>query len=96
MICRRVIPRAEAEYQRWYCPGGHMGRWQLVVIILSPHEANDWIPSCPMIVGLHDTTKVITSPVNVFTVLTWRTCILRVAKQVVLLRCTTLLTSLAV
>jgi hypothetical protein len=82
MICRRVSTRAEAEYRRWYCTGGHMGQWQLVVIILSLYETNDWIPLCPITVGLHNTTKITTSPVNVFTVLTWRICIPRAARQV--------------
>jgi hypothetical protein len=71
-----------------------MGQWQLVVIILSLYETNDWIPSCPLTVGVHNTTKTITSPVKVFTVLTWRTCIPRVARQVVLLGYIALLTLL--
>lgn len=45
-----------------------MGQWQLVVIILSLYETNSWIPSFLMIVGVYNTTKTITSPVNVFTV----------------------------
>jgi hypothetical protein len=53
-----------------------MGRWQSVVIIPLAflYETNNWIPSCPITVGLHNTTK--TS--HLFTVLTWRTCIPRV------------------
>ena len=57
-----------------------MGQWRLVVIILSLYKTNDWIP-----VGVY-TTKIITSPVNAFTVLTWRTCISKAAIQVELLR----------
>jgi hypothetical protein len=41
LICRKETTRAEAEYRRWYCPGGHMGEWQLVVLILSLLRAND-------------------------------------------------------
>ena len=28
MICGRVVKRATVDYQRGYCPGGHMGQWQ--------------------------------------------------------------------
>jgi hypothetical protein len=69
-ICGKVITRAEVEYRRSYCPRGHMGQWQLVVIILSLYETNNWIPSCPITVGVYNTTKITTSPVNAFTVLT--------------------------
>ena len=71
MVCGRVTTRADAEYRRWYCTGGHIGQWQLVVIILSVYEANIWIPLCLITIGVHNTTKVIPSPINVFTVLTW-------------------------
>jgi hypothetical protein len=64
-ICRRVATREDAEYRRWYCTGGHMGRWQLVAIILSVYETNNWIPLCPITIGVHITTKIITSPINV-------------------------------
>ena len=52
-----------------------MGQWRLVVIILSLYETNNWTP-----VGVYNATKIITSPVNVFTVLTWKTCISKVAR----------------
>jgi len=29
-ICGRVSTRADAEYRRWYCTGGHQGQWQRV------------------------------------------------------------------
>src|SRR6266567_8460941 len=57
MICGRVSTAADAERRGWYCTGGHMGRWQLVVIILSLYKTNNWILSCPITVGLHNTTK---------------------------------------
>jgi hypothetical protein len=28
MVCGRVTTRADAEYRRWYCTGGHIGQWQ--------------------------------------------------------------------
>ena len=60
MTCGRVCTRAEAEYRRWYCVGGHMGQWQqLVIIILSLYETNDWMLLCPIIVGMCNTTKII-------------------------------------
>ena len=73
MLCRSVVSRAEAESRRWYCTGGHMGQWQLVIILLFLYEtnnlANNSISSCPVIVGVHNnTTKIVTSFVNVFTI----------------------------
>jgi hypothetical protein len=36
-----------------------MGQWrQLVIIILSLFETNDWMPLCPIIVGMCNTTKI--------------------------------------
>jgi hypothetical protein len=51
-----------------------MGQWQSVVIIPSLYGTNNWIQTCPITVGVHNTTKIVTSHVNVFTVLTWRLC----------------------
>ena len=60
MICRRVTTRVAAESRRWYCTGGHMGVWQLVVIILSLYKTNKWMPLCPMTVDPHDEDRRIT------------------------------------
>ena len=69
-ICGRMYSRAEVESRRWHCPGGHyLTQWQLVIIILFLYETYNWIPSCPITVGVHhNTAKIITSSINVFTV----------------------------
>ena len=83
MICGRVSPRATVEYRRGYCEGGHMGQWRLVAIILSFCETNKWTPSCLVTVGGHNINEDdhITRYSKVTTVLTWRTCIPRVARH---------------
>jgi hypothetical protein len=90
MICRRVTTRVAAESRRWYCTGGHMGQWQLVVIILSLYKTNNRIPLCPITVGpYHKMTKITHIIRQRVTVLTWRTCILcqRDERQAEVLRC---------
>ena len=91
VICGTVSTRVAAENRRprWYCTGGHIGQWQSVVIIPSFYGTNNWIQTCPITVGVHNTTKIVTSHVNVSTVLTWRLCqcIPSVARQVELLPC---------
>jgi hypothetical protein len=57
--CGWVTTRADAEFRGWYCIRGHRGPWELVVIILSLYETNDWTPSCPIIGGMRNTTKII-------------------------------------
>jgi hypothetical protein len=44
-----------------------MGQWELVVFILSFYGTNNWMPLCFITIGVHNTTKIITLPVNVFT-----------------------------
>jgi len=41
-----------------------MGQWELVVMILSLYETNNWIPLCPITIGVHNTTKIISSRVH--------------------------------
>jgi hypothetical protein len=37
-VCGTVVKRAVVDKERGYCPGGHMGQWQSVVIFLSLYK----------------------------------------------------------